>query len=184
MANGSIVIARRNGVLHGPDGERYPVRSGRTLADADHPVVALYPKVWVPVNITLRTPDGAGTDQPTPDADTWDPAREGAQNTEGEPSEEMELAAQFRRLATALRDRNALTDGPLTAAEVVDQVMAIIDEWQMPKVGPVDDEPEADPRDALVGREEVRAWAKLAGLAVADKGRLAKEIYAAYHEAH
>lgn len=167
-----VVIARRNGVLTGPEGERIAIRAGRTLADADHPVVALYPKVWIPVNVALRTNRADdGTESPI----TQLPA---PQNAEGEPSEEGELAAQFRRLAAALRDLDALTDGPLTAAEVVEHTVAIVDEWKQRPGGATEQADERPPR------EVVREWAKSQGLRVGDKGRLADSVYAAYDEAH
>lgn len=176
MSDREIVIARRNGVVRGAEGERVAIRAGRTIADADHPIVALYPKVWAPVHVALRTDPGG----PRP-ADNWDPAREGAQDTvyaEADP-ETVELAEQFRRLASLARGLGALADRPLTAAEVVDQLAAIVDEWQNGGHAQNDDGQAPE-----VGREEVRAWAKQAGIAVADKGRLAASVYAAYAEAH
>ena len=175
-----IMIARRSGAVIDGDGNRVFIRAGRSIADADHPLVQKYPKAWVPVNVTFRT-DGSGAPVAEPDADSYDPAREGAQDALYADPEIVEHAEQFRRLAGIARRFNVLPDQPLTAGEVVDHLAAIIDEWQNGGYAQTDPGQEQAPE---VGREEVRAWAKAAGLGVADKGRLSASVYAAYAEAH
>lgn len=176
MSDREVVIARRTGAVYDDEGERTLIRAGRTLADADHPLVKKYPRAWMPVTVALRT-------EPRPDADSYDPAREGAQDTiyaEADP-EVVELAEQFRRLAGLARGLNVLPDQPLTAAEVVDHLCAIMDEWQNGGHAQNDEGQAATPE---AGREEVRAWARSAGIAVADKGRLSASVYEAYAAAH
>src|ERR1700750_947484 len=95
-----IVIARRSGAVYDENGERIFIRAGRTVADADHPLVKKYPKAWATVNVSLRT-DGRTETAEVP---------EGAQDTiyaEADP-QTVELAQQFERLAVALRDLDAL----------------------------------------------------------------------------
>lgn len=186
MSEREVVVARRNGVVRGPDGERIAIRAGRTIADADHPVVAMYPKAFVPVNVTLRTKPADR------DELTQLPPAEGVEPTGADP-ETIELAEQFRRLAAALRGLDVLPDQPLTAAEVVEHTVAIVDDWKRPEnsrvlndtpmTHDVDDEGDAEPA-LRPPREQVREWAKSQGLQVGEKGRLSDSVYAAYDEAH
>lgn len=53
----SIVIAARDGILKGPDGEQYRMVRGRTLANAAHPAVAAYPDNWQPMVLDIDVPD-------------------------------------------------------------------------------------------------------------------------------
>jgi hypothetical protein len=173
MSDRQIVIARRNGAVRGPDGERIVIRAGRTVADADHPVVAAYPRAWTPVTVALTTPRGEGSDT-APD-DQGDVGRAATVDPDI-----AEHADQFRRLATAARGLGVLPDEPLTAPEVVEHVVAILDEWKaagQPNA-------EADGTVPAVDRETIRAWAKKQNMDVADVGRLPKTVEAAYYEAH
>lgn len=177
MTDREIMIARRSGAVTDNEGNRIFIKAGRTIADGDHPLVRKYPRAWATVNVSLRT-DGSGTPVAAPDADSFDPAREGAQDALYVDPELVEHAEQFRRLATALRDLNVLPDRPLTAAEVVEHTVSIVDEWQQrPGEDAVIDVAET------ADRETVRAWAREHGLVVADKGRLAVAVYDAYHAA-
>jgi hypothetical protein len=182
-----LVIARRSGAVHDPDGNRIFIRAGRTVAEADHPLVLKYPKAFVPVSVTLRTDPSAPSANPSPD-DNWDPARvrftedENGVNTiyaEADP-ETVEHADQFRRLAGALRERGALPDHPMTAEEVVDHLVAIVDDCQRPLTAP-------EPVEGDLGgdnREVRREWARANGFEVADKGRLPRAVEDAYAAAH
>ena len=52
-----IVVSRRDGILRAPDGTKWRVVRGKTLADADHPAVVANPGDWVPMVVTLTTGD-------------------------------------------------------------------------------------------------------------------------------
>lgn len=177
-----IMIARRSGAVIDGDGNRVFIRAGRSVADADHPLVTKYPKAWVPVNVTFRT-DGSGTPVVEPDADSFDPLAPAEVTPEdvSAAAADVEHASEFRRLAGILRGLNVLPDRALTAAEVVDHLAAIVDEWQSGGYAANDDR-QAVPNSDL-DRETVRAWAKSVGMAVADKGRLAGSVYDAYRAA-
>jgi hypothetical protein len=60
----SIVVSRRDGILRAPDGTKYRVARGKTLAEADHPAVLANPGDWVPMVVALvvdgREPSDAG----------------------------------------------------------------------------------------------------------------------------
>lgn len=170
MADREIMIARRSGAVTDNEGNRIFIKAGRTIADGDHPLVRKYPRAWATVNVSLRTGENLegslGSEQSGSE-----------QNLEVSP-EIVEHAEQFRRLAAALRDLNALPDRPLTATEVVECTVSIVDEWQQrPGEDAVIDVAET------ADRETVRAWAREHGLVVADKGRLAVAVYDAYHAA-
>jgi hypothetical protein len=55
----SIVVSKRDGIVKAPDGTKYRVARGKTLADARHPVVEAYPHDWVPMVVALSVEDGA-----------------------------------------------------------------------------------------------------------------------------
>ena len=63
-----IMVSRREGVATAPDGTKYRVHRGRTLADARHPLVVAWPADWAPmqVELTVEEPvtaaDGAPAD--------------------------------------------------------------------------------------------------------------------------
>lgn len=57
-----LMIARSSGSVT-IDGERFTIRSGRTVADADHEIVKRHPKAWVPVVASY------GVDAPATDAE-------------------------------------------------------------------------------------------------------------------
>lgn len=52
-----IVVSRRDGILRAPDGTKWRVARGKTLADADHPAVLANPRDWVPMVVTLTLGD-------------------------------------------------------------------------------------------------------------------------------
>jgi len=54
----SIVVSKRDGIAKAPDGTKYRVARGKTLADARHPVVEAYPNDWVPMVVDLSVEDG------------------------------------------------------------------------------------------------------------------------------
>jgi len=55
----SIVVSKRDGIAKAPDGTKYRVARGKTLADARHPVVEAYPHDWVPMVVELSVDDDA-----------------------------------------------------------------------------------------------------------------------------
>lgn len=181
-----IMIARRSGAVIDGDGNRVFIRAGRSVADADHPLVTKYPKAWVPVNVTFRT-DGSGTPVAEPDADSFDPLAPVEVTPEdiSAAAADVEHANEFRRLAGALRERGALPDRPLTAEEFTDHVLSMTDQAHNLVKALADDQDEVEQQaiDADLDRETVRAWAKSVGMAVADKGRLAGSVYDAYRAA-
>jgi hypothetical protein len=48
-----IMVSKRDGIAKGPDGTKYRVARGKTLADAAHPVVVAYPNDWQPMRVEL-----------------------------------------------------------------------------------------------------------------------------------
>jgi hypothetical protein len=48
-----IVVATRSGLAVGPDGSKYRLARGRTLADARHPLAAAYPEMFAEYAIEL-----------------------------------------------------------------------------------------------------------------------------------
>lgn len=56
----NIVVATRNGLAEGPDGAKYRLARGRTLADARHPLAQAHPELFAPYSIELSVdePDG------------------------------------------------------------------------------------------------------------------------------
>jgi hypothetical protein len=57
-----IVVANRSGLAASPDGSKYRLAAGRTLADERHPLVTAYPDLFSPYEIHLPyegdEPDG------------------------------------------------------------------------------------------------------------------------------
>jgi len=47
------VVAKRDGVLKAPDGTRYRMHAGGTLAHREHPAVIANPQAWAPAEIDL-----------------------------------------------------------------------------------------------------------------------------------
>lgn len=48
-----IVVATRSGLAQGPDGSKYRLARGRTLADARHPLAAAHPELFADYTIDL-----------------------------------------------------------------------------------------------------------------------------------
>lgn len=48
-----ILVANRSGMAQAPDGSKYRLAAGRTLADARHPLVQAYPDLFSPYAIEL-----------------------------------------------------------------------------------------------------------------------------------
>jgi hypothetical protein len=62
-----IVVAYRDGILTAPNGEKFRLVRGKTLADARHPGVRMRPESWGPVVVELSVdePEAEGSE---PDA--------------------------------------------------------------------------------------------------------------------
>lgn len=60
-----IVVAYRDGILTAPNGEKFRLVRGKTLADARHPGVRMRPESWGPMVVELSVDDpedGSDTD--------------------------------------------------------------------------------------------------------------------------
>ena len=53
----NIVVATRSGLAVGPDGTKYRLARGRTLADARHPLAQAHPDLFSPYTIELTVDD-------------------------------------------------------------------------------------------------------------------------------
>lgn len=51
-----IVVASRAGILVGPDGVKYRLVAGKTLAHASHPAVVANPRIFTPMTIEIVDP--------------------------------------------------------------------------------------------------------------------------------
>ena len=99
-----IVVARRDGTLRSPGGERFRLHRGKTLADARHPAVVAFPEDWRPVEIDLPINDAADVEVPAAEV-TEDELAE-LRTELAETTETVEhLGAQFRRLIEGLAER-------------------------------------------------------------------------------
>lgn len=58
----NIVVSYRDGVVTAPNGEKFRVVRGKTLADARHPAVQMRPESWGPmvVELSVDDPDESG----------------------------------------------------------------------------------------------------------------------------
>jgi hypothetical protein len=55
----NILVATRSGLASAPDGSKYRLARGRTLADARHPLAVAYPEMFAPYAIELSVDDDA-----------------------------------------------------------------------------------------------------------------------------
>lgn len=99
MIDHGIVVARRDGLMVAPDGTKYRLARGRTLADARHPAVIAYPDSFTPMHVELAY-DG-------PEEPTDDDAR---QEVDG-------YRAQLAAIAAGLIQRDLIPDGYDTGRE-------------------------------------------------------------------
>jgi hypothetical protein len=103
----AIVVSRRDGVLRAPDGTKYRVARGKTLAEADHPAVLANPGDWVPMVITLTVagrPDLPAGDELTPSGALQPEVVERLSRMEDELAELEETLAQRDAELTRLAD--------------------------------------------------------------------------------
>jgi hypothetical protein len=99
-----IVIARRNGTLRAPGGERFRLTKGKTLADARHPAVEAFPEDWQPVSIDLPVNDAADPNVSAAEISEDELAELRTELAEAHETVEH-LGSQFRRLIDGLVDR-------------------------------------------------------------------------------
>lgn len=135
-----IVVSRRDGVLTAPDGTKWRVARGKTLADADHPAVLANPGDWAPMVITLTV----GDHEPTVDDDPrLTPEAIGIlDDLRGEIAELEETLAQrdaeLFRLAEGLAARGVVlpAEDDREPGWLVDLVLAWMDRPLPPAVTP------------------------------------------------
>jgi hypothetical protein len=123
-----IVVSKRDGTAVAPDGTRYRVKRGRTLAHANHPVVEAHPHDWLPMHIELATEDAPSAPE------GLDELRAQLEDAQGETqAAEDEAAAhreQLTRLADGLHARQLVPAGIDTERPgwLVDLVLEALDE--------------------------------------------------------
>jgi hypothetical protein len=175
-----VVVARKNGLLAGPDGSRIRITRGKTYADAGHPAVTEFPEAWADLPVTLAA-DG--------------PAPQGEQDS-GAPGlvadlqariEELEETAggyreQLQRMAQLMIERGYVTDETNTQSDgwLVRLVTAVLDRLG----GTPDASPDSAPAARHVTYDEIRTWARKNGISVKDSGRLPAAVIAQYQAAH
>jgi len=133
----NIVVATRSGLAEGPDGTKYRLARGRTLADARHPLAAAYPEMFAPYSIELSVDE--------PEADGDPAAERGDVATWADKVREVEATADGYRVQLATIAEGLYSRG-LVPAELdtdregwlADLVFAVID-------GPA---PEVEPKGA------------------------------------
>lgn len=91
-----LVVARRDGILTAPDGTKYRLARGKTLADARHPAVAASPQSFAPMKIELSVED----DEPSPAA-----ASDASEELAEVESERDAYREQLVVIAAGLADR-------------------------------------------------------------------------------
>jgi len=87
----SIVVAARSGLAVGPDGAKYRLAAGRTLADSRHPLAQAHPELFAPYQIELSVDEPEG-----------DPAAE-----RGDVSSWPEKVAEAEQIAEGYRTQLA-----------------------------------------------------------------------------
>lgn len=119
-----IVVSRRDGVLTAPDGTKYRVARGRTLANAQHPAVLANPRDWTPMVITL---DVDGAEPLTPGGSHAETGQ--LENDVAELEETLALRdAELTRLVEGLAARGVAlpAEGDREPGWLVDLVLEIV----------------------------------------------------------
>lgn len=135
----NIVIAKRSGMLRAPNGERFRLAKGVTLADARHPAVVAFPEDWRPVDVALSVNDAADSDVPAAEITEDELAELRTELAEAHETVDH-LGAQFRRLIEGLVAR----DVELPEDEAREQgwlVGLVLDTLDATAAKPVADEP-------------------------------------------
>ena len=120
----NIVVATRNGLAEGPDGTKYRLARGRTLADARHPLAQAHPDLFAPYTIELSVDEpGGDAAAERGDVPSWpDKVAEVEQVAEG-------YRAQLAAIAEGLHARGLVPAELDTTAEgwLAALVFAVID---------------------------------------------------------
>jgi len=129
-----IVVATRSGLAQGPDGSKYRLARGRTLADARHPLAAAYPEMFAPYAIDLPYD---GDEASAPAADDASSGPEGDGSTWADKVAEVEAIAdgyraQLAAIADGLYERGLVPADLDTDREgwLADLVFTVIDGQQ------------------------------------------------------
>jgi hypothetical protein len=130
-----IVVATRSGLAEGPDGAKYRLARGRTLADARHPLAAAHPELFAPYTIDLpyegdEASSAAGADgYKGPDAQVLEDARASLEEAQG--TAEL-YRAQLAAIADGLHERGLVPADLDTEREgwLAELVFAVIDRQQ------------------------------------------------------
>jgi hypothetical protein len=144
----NIVVATRSGLAVGPDGTKYRLARGRTLADARHPLAQAHPDLFSAYTIELSVDDPeAGGD---PAAERGDVAT-GAHKVGEVEAVAEDYRTQLATIAEGLYARGLVpaeldTDRPGWLAELI---FAVIDAPATAAVDEPDDAPEAPAPDSL-----------------------------------
>jgi hypothetical protein len=146
-----IVVANRSGLAEGPDGTKYRLVRGRTLADARHPLPQAHPNLFSPYRIDLSY---EGDDvSPSAAGDVSHDAAAGGDTWADKVREVEATAASYRtQLATivdGLQVRGLVPAETDTTREgwLAELVFAVIDRQQTgadPETGPEAPEVSAD----------------------------------------
>lgn len=145
-----IVVSRRDGILRAPDGTKWRVARGKTLADAEHPAVLANPGDWTPMVVTLtvddRPEDERATDGPLPEGGAARLAQ-----LENDVTELEETLAGRDEVFASLVEGLAARDFELPAEDdrepgwLVDLVLRLVDERASTRSSP----PRATPVPAV-----------------------------------
>jgi len=114
-----IVVSRRDGIVTAPDGTKHRVNRGKTLADAEHPLVQAYPNDWQPMHVELAVPGAARNEV------------EELRNDLAEADEVAEYrGAELQRLADGLAARGVdlAAQGDQTPGWLVTLTLATLDQ--------------------------------------------------------
>lgn len=175
-----VVVARKNGLLAGPDGSRIRITRGKTYADAGHPAVVEFPEAWadLPVTLTAAGPEPIGA------PDSVAPGLVGDLQARIDELEDTAAAyrEQLTRMAGLMIERGYVTGETDTESDgwLVRLMTAVLDQ-----VGATPEAtPDAAPAARHVTYDEMRTWARRNGISVKDSGRLPAAVIAQYQAAH
>lgn len=151
-----IVVSKRDGIAKAPDGTQHRVYRGKTLADAQHPVVLAYPGDWLPMEVHLSVPGGE-TEPAAPAGDAQVLATlEELRNELAEATELAEDAVQeFERLQRALAANGVAlpAEDARETGWLVDLVIDVVETWRSDNASAVDVTPlDAEPETAVAPR--------------------------------
>jgi len=129
-----LMIARRDGTVRNTEtGERYRLLKGRTVADAEHPAVKLYPEAFMPLTVELRVEDEQrAVSDPESDGDL-------AEELAEVESERDYAQGVLRGLAEALAERGLVDrdNPPNHEGWLAETLLAAIDRAAAPTVSEV-----------------------------------------------